>query len=185
MPLSSLSVLVLDLSTARKKDGELMNYVQEKGFQLKTMRDPRRAEEAIRKGKVQIVFLILARRRSNHTTQVLRRLHKANSDVATIVITPKPSVEEATAAVRGRAFDYLSTPCDWADLEDSVQSAVEEKGFFLSQEDRLRHSLGTRLREARAERGLTLQQVANRSGLSVSLISQIELAKSSPSVASL
>ena len=60
-----------------------------------------------------------------------------------------------------------------------------EKGLLVDLESRLNQEVGRRLRERRNGAGLTLKQVANRSGLSVSLISQIELGKSAASMSTL
>ena len=181
----SIAMLVVDMTRSRKKDGELMTYLREKGFHSKTIRDPKRAEETIRKGSVQIVFLLLPPKGAGDLEGILRRFYKANSDVPVIVISASPSLGESVETIRGRAFDYLSAPCRWEDLDDCVQTVIEEKGYLQSSEDRLHRTLGERLRRARVERDLTLRQVSNRTGLSVSLISQIELAKSCASVESL
>lgn len=45
--------------------------------------------------------------------------------------------------------------------------------------------LGTRLREARQQRGLSLRSLANAVGVSASLVSQVEMGKTQPSVATL
>ncbi|MEE8143323.1 MAG: helix-turn-helix domain-containing protein [Planctomycetota bacterium] len=185
MRFPSFTVLVVDLSSSRKKDGALMTYLQEKGFQVKTIRDPKRAEDKIRAGAAQLVFLILGRRKGDNPSQVLQSFHRANSDVPTVVVSPRPTLDQVLGVLRGRAFDYLTSPCRWEDVDDCVQTAIEEKGYFLTMEDRLNYTLGERIRAARTERGLTLRQLSRRTGLSVSLISQIELAKSSPSVATL
>lgn len=47
------------------------------------------------------------------------------------------------------------------------------------------HSLGARLREARLQRGLSLRSVAQALGVSASLISQVEIGKTQPSVSTL
>jgi len=52
-------------------------------------------------------------------------------------------------------------------------------------ETRLNQTVGSRIREKRGSEGLTLKQLANRTGLSVSLISQIELGKSAASMSTL
>ena len=181
----SISVLVVDISRSRRRDSELVAYLREKGFQLKAVRDPKRAEETIRKGNVQIVFLLLATRGNPNLSSILRRFTKANSDLPTLVISPKPSLAEATESIRGRAFDYLSSPCCREDLEDSVLNVIGEKGYLQSPEDRLQRTVGERLRKTRVGRDLTLRQLSNRTGLSVSLISQIELARSCASVGTL
>ena len=68
---------------------------------------------------------------------------------------------------------------------DSVQCVIEEKGILLTGEEHLNHTLGERLRSARVDRGLTLRQLSSRTSLSAGLISQVELSRSNPSVATL
>ncbi len=55
----------------------------------------------------------------------------------------------------------------------------------LEMETRLNQIVGKRLREKRSGAKLTLKQLANRTGLSVSLISQIELGKSAASMSTM
>ncbi|MFQ5458807.1 MAG: helix-turn-helix domain-containing protein, partial [Myxococcota bacterium] len=45
--------------------------------------------------------------------------------------------------------------------------------------------IGRRIRDLRMEKRLSLKQLANRAGVSLSLISQVELARSAASVATL
>ena len=66
-----------------------------------------------------------------------------------------------------------------------IKSAIREKGLLVDLETRLNQVVGGRLREKRTAVGLTLKQLANRTGLSVSLISQIELGKSAASMSTL
>ena len=66
-----------------------------------------------------------------------------------------------------------------------VQAAIREKGLLVDLETRLNQLVGARLREKRTAAQLTLKQLANRTGLSVSLISQIELGKSAASMSTL
>ena len=66
-----------------------------------------------------------------------------------------------------------------------IEAAVREKGLLIDLETRLNSEVGRRIRERRKDRGLTLKQLANRTGLSVSLISQIELGKSAASMSTL
>jgi transcriptional regulator with XRE-family HTH domain len=66
-----------------------------------------------------------------------------------------------------------------------IQAAIREKGLLVDLEGRLNQEVGRRLRERRTAERLTLKQLANRTGLSVSLISQIELGKSAASMSTL
>ena len=71
------------------------------------------------------------------------------------------------------------------ELTSVVKDAIREKGLLVDLETRLNTAIGTRIRERRHARPLTLKQLANRTGLSVSLISQIELGKSAASMSTL
>src|SRR3954464_73181 len=55
----------------------------------------------------------------------------------------------------------------------------------MTTEERRRPAVGTQIRRWRADRGMTLAQVAERSGLNVGYLSQIENDKASPSLESL
>ena len=56
---------------------------------------------------------------------------------------------------------------------------------MVDAEERVNRLLGSKIRALRKERSLTLKQLANKTSLSVSLISQIELGKSAASVSTL
>jgi len=63
-----------------------------------------------------------------------------------------------------------------AESRDATALEVE------SLEGEINHAIATRLREERHRLGLTLQEVATRSGLSLGMISKIENAQTSPSL---
>jgi ribosome-binding protein aMBF1 (putative translation factor) len=96
-----------------------------------------------------------------------------------------PSVEAAVCTLKNQAFDYLQKPLEMEELQAVVEAAVREKGLLVDLETRLNQVVGRRLREKRSAAQLTLKQLANRTGLSVSLISQIELGKSAASMSTL
>lgn len=185
MPSQTLTVLVLDITKARTKDEELVALLRERSFQVKTMRDPRRGASSLRKGETQIVVLLIGRRCKHPPAEVLTRLRDANADVPTIVLSPSPQLDEAVMSLREHAFDYL----DRRQLEESLPAALEraiaEKGYSRSPEETLLEQLGVRLRAARLEQQLTLRQLASRTGVSLSLLSQIELNHTNPSITTL
>ncbi len=59
----------------------------------------------------------------------------------------------------------------------------ESTGFLLEAE--IAQSIGSTLRALRRDRGLTLQEVADRAGLSMAMVSKIENAQASPSLRTL
>ena len=62
---------------------------------------------------------------------------------------------------------------------------LKKKGLLVNPEDELHATIGRNVRSLRKSAGLTLKQISHRTGLSVSLLSQIERAESSASVSSL
>ena len=66
-----------------------------------------------------------------------------------------------------------------------LERANHAAGTGRRREDQLHQTIGRNIREQRKSRGLTLKQMARRTNLSVSLLSQIERAESSASVSSL
>ncbi len=100
-------------------------------------------------------------------------------------MTGLPTVEAAVRTLKSHAFDYLQKPLEVEELRAVVRSAIREKGLLVDLETRLNQVVGKRLREKRTAAQLTLKQLANRTGLSVSLISQIELGKSAASMSTL
>ena len=68
---------------------------------------------------------------------------------------------------------------------DVVEEAIRDRGLLVDLETHLNSEVGRRIRTQRHESELTLKQLANRTGLSVSLISQIELGKSAASMSTI
>ena len=62
---------------------------------------------------------------------------------------------------------------------------MKKKGLLTDPEEELHKTIGMNIRRIRKDNALTLKQLARRTGLSVSLLSQIERAESSASVSSL
>jgi len=67
--------------------------------------------------------------------------------------------------------------------DEAYASLLEDESAFL--EDAITQAIGDRLREERRRLSLTLQDVADRSGLSLGMISKIENAQTSPSLRTL
>jgi DNA-binding NtrC family response regulator len=100
-------------------------------------------------------------------------------------MTAMPTVDVAVRAMKQDAFDYIQKPLEMEEVRAVIQAAIREKGLLVDLESRLNQQVGRRLRERRTGEQLTLKQLANRTGLSVSLISQIELGKSAASMSTL
>jgi DNA-binding NtrC family response regulator len=117
--------------------------------------------------------------------ELMHQIRKQDSDLIVIVLTAYPSVESAVETMKRHAFDYLRKPFNVDELRQVILDAIRAKGLLTDLEDRLNMEIGRRVRDLRQEQKLTLKQLAGRTGLSVSLISQIELAKSAASISTL
>jgi DNA-binding response OmpR family regulator len=118
--------------------------------------------------------------------QVLDWLRDFQPDASIIVVTAYPSVDSAVNCLRTQqTFDYLPKPFQPGHLQRVVTRCLEGKGLLRLSEAALRETLGAAIRERRKKMGLTLQQMAHRTNVSLGYLSQIELGKNSASIETL
>jgi len=177
-----LNVLVVDSDEATNI--ELKDVLTEQGYQANVLTEPDQVIEEIKKGRFQLVLLDVSPP-VDAGVELLQKIRAVDSDVCVICMTALPSVEVAVRTLKSQAFDYLQKPLAIEELQAVIQAAIREKGLLVDLETRLNSVVGARIRELRHSRPLTLKQLANRTGLSVSLISQIELGKSAASMSTL
>jgi DNA-binding NtrC family response regulator len=177
-----LGILVID------DDEDICLYLREfltgEGYRVKTVTQPQEALSEVKEGRHQIILLDI-RMPGIDGVSLLRQIRAIDSDICVIVMTAYPSVESAVETMKADALDYLRKPFELDHLRQVVQRAIREKGLMVDAEERLNQQIGNKIRLLRRERTLTLKQLANKTGLSVSLISQIELGKSAASVSTL
>jgi DNA-binding NtrC family response regulator len=178
----NVRVLVVD------DDASIGEYVKtllgKDGFDVTIVDDPQKAEAALRAESPHLVILDLMMP-GMHGLDLLERLRKIDSDVAVVVFTGYPSLETAVGAMKLDAVDYLKKPFEPEELRTTVDRVLKKKGLLRSPEEMLHKHIGETIRGLRKDRNLTLKQTARRTGLSVSLLSQIERAESSASIGSL
>jgi CheY-like chemotaxis protein len=117
--------------------------------------------------------------------QVMEWVREYQPDASIIVVTAYPSIDSALNCLRARTYDYLTKPFQISHLQKTVTRCLEGKGLLRLSETALRESLGTVIRERRKGLGLTLAQMAQRTGVSLGYLSQIELGKNSASIETL
>ncbi len=179
---AKLRILVID------DDEDICLYLKDfltgEGYRVTTVTKPLDALPEVREGRHQIVLLDV-RMPDIDGVELLREIRAVDSDICVIVMTAYPSVESAVDTMKADAFDYLRKPFALEQLRQVLQRAVRDKGLMIDAEERVNQLLGVKIRQLRKQRGLTLKQLANKTALSVSLISQIELGKSAASVSTL
>jgi DNA-binding NtrC family response regulator len=177
-----LNVLVVDSNEQARV--EIEDLLAAEGYQSVALNDPSLAREEVRNKRFQIVILDVSPENPDGVV-ALQQIRKADSDLCVIATSSNPSVGMAVQIMKHQAFHYLKKPIVQDELSGIVKEAIREKGLLVDLETRLNSAIGTRIRERRHSRPLTLKQLANRTGLSVSLISQIELGKSAASMSTL
>lgn len=162
----------------------LVMLLQKEGYEAKALVDPRRAVDEVRENDYHLVILDLMMPGMTGT-EVLKEIRKHDDDVAVIIFTGYPSVDTAIESLQNQASDYLKKPFRVDEFKEAVRRTLAQKGLLVDPEKELHRAIGATIRGLRKDAGLTLKQLSRRTGLSVSLLSQIERAESSASVSSL
>src|SRR5690606_34624087 len=116
---------------------------------------------------------------------LMRMVEQYDRDASVLVVTGRPSLDTAIVSLRQRAVDYLRKPIKIGLLAEAVNRALEATGLLRLSASELQRQIGDKIRELRKAQHLTLAQLAERTGLSVGFLSQIELGKNSASVETL
>jgi DNA-binding NtrC family response regulator len=179
---AQLSILVVD--DDRDVCEYLEDFLSHEGYHVTSLTDPTQAVDVLREGDFHVLILDLMMPKLSGI-DLLERVRKVDDDLAVIILTGYPSLETATASIQHEVSAYIKKPFNSDDFREVIQRIAKKKGLVLRREDELHATIGHNIRELRKARNLTLKQMARRTKLSVSLLSQIERAESSASVSSL
>ncbi len=153
-------------------------------FTINVVSDPGQIETHIKSQSYQVVILdyVIPGLESD---QILDWVRQHQPDASVIVVTAFPSIDSALQCLRAHTYDYLTKPFQIEQLQRTVMRCLEAKGLLRLSEEALREQLGAAIRERRKGLGLTLAQMAQRTGVSLGYLSQIELGKNSASIETL
>jgi DNA-binding NtrC family response regulator len=179
-----LQIRILVVDDEQDNCDYLKLLLAREGYEVETCTDPTRCVDMLKAQDYHLIVLDMMMPQMSGT-DVLEAVRKADSDVAVIVATAYPNVDTAVASLRAHASDYVKKPFEPEAFLAAVSGALAEKGLSKDPEADLHRAIGRTIREARKTQELTLKQLARRTGLSVSLLSQIERAESSASISSL
>lgn len=154
------------------------------GYEVDTISDPTTVIETIRATEYHVLVIDLMMPELGGI-ELIQQIRRIDTDVAIVVSTGYPSVDTAVDALKLNVSDYIRKPFDIEEFREMIADVLRRKGILLNPEEELHRSIGAIVRRIRKEQDLTLKQLARRTGLSVSLLSQIERAESSASVSSL
>lgn len=180
--LPPVKVLVVDDDPAILEFME--TFLTKDGFEVTTIAEPRDAPDEVKDGGYHLVVLDLMMPGLGGV-EALEQIRKVDSDVAVVIFTGYPSLETAVQSMKLDAVDYLKKPFNPDEFREVLDRVMRKKGLLRTPEENLHRVIGETIRGLRKDRSLTLKQMARRTGLSVSLLSQIERAESSASISSL
>jgi len=180
--LRTIRILIID------DDKDICEYMEllltQSGYDVVTETSPSDGLDQLRENEFHVVVLDIMMPELNGM-EVLEEIRSFDSDIAIIIFTGFPSVDTAVTSMKYNVSDYIKKPFDVDEFNDTLEGILREKGLLTDPEEQLLKTIGQNIRSARKDQGLTLKQMARRTGLSVSLLSQIERAESSASVSSL
>jgi len=179
--LPAVRVLIVDDDRAICEYMQTM--IERHGHFVKTLSDPSTVEDEVRAGGYHLIVLDLMPKIDG--IEVLRRIRKLDNDIAVAIFTGFPNLETAVASMKLDAVDYLSKPFEEERFLEVLNRVMRKKGLARTPEELLHRVIGDTIRNLRKDKDLTLKQMSRRTGLSVSLLSQIERAESSASISSL
>ncbi|MGM0555191.1 MAG: response regulator [Myxococcota bacterium] len=178
----TIRILIID------DDTDICEYMQllltQSGYDVTAKTNPKEGLEVLREEEFHVVILDIMMPELNGM-EVLEEIRSFDSDIAIIIFTGYPSVDTAVTSMKYDVSDYIKKPFDVDEFNQTLEKILREKGLLTDPEEELLATIGQNIRNLRKERSLTLKQVSRRTGLSVSLLSQIERAESSASVSSL
>ena len=177
-----LSILVVDDDPDVRE--YLRDFLTSEGYGVQVVEDPTAVVDELKQGDYHVVVLDLMMPKLSGI-DLLGRIREVDDDVAVIILTGFPSLETAASSIEHDVSAYIRKPFAVKDFREAIQRISKKKGLLLRREDELHATIGRTIRELRKSRGLTLKQLARRTELSVSLLSQLERAESSASVSSL
>ena len=158
--------------------------LENNGINAATLNDPTKTLDKLREGTYHIIILDLVMP-GMHGIDLLNQVRRYDDDIAIVVVTGYPTVETAVQSLKHSVSDYIRKPFDAEEFHTTIEAILRKKGLLSNPEEELHATIGKSIRQLRKEHGLTLKQMSRRTGLSVSLLSQIERAESSASVSSL
>lgn len=162
----------------------LMGVLKTDGHSARLTADPKELFDACEQHLPDVILLDV--KMGEHSgTDVLQEIRERWPRQCVIMVTGFPSLESMRETFRKDVFDYIPKPFAIDDLRKSLHQAVVELGLGQKPLDRLRATLGRQIRLARTERGWTLRNLSEISGVSVSQLSSIERGTHLPSVESL
>lgn len=174
-----IKVMVIDDDPSVCKTVGLL--LEDHGYRPRTFSDAEKAVEAADEESCQIALVDL-RMPKIDGVEVVERLKEIDPRMCVLVMTAYPDLDSATETMRRGATDYITKPFKQDELIASVDRACQKLGLIYTSEGELNKLIGQRIRAERLRQNLTLRQLSDRTDLTTSQLSQVELGKNAASI---
>ena len=174
-----IKVLVLDDAPLFCKPVGLL--LEDHGYNPRTFTDPDEAVDTASQESFQVALIDL-RMPSMDGVEVVERLKRIDERTSCIVMTAYPDLDSATETMRRGTCDYIAKPFKQEELVAAVDRACQRMGIIYTDETELNRLIGQRIRSHRLSQNLTLRQLSDRTDLTTSQLSQVELGKNAASI---
>lgn len=174
-----VKVLIIDDDPSICKTVGLL--LEDHGFDPRSYTSPEEGVKAAEEESFQIALVDL-RMPSMDGVEVVEKLKKLDERMSCIVMTAYPDLDSATETMRHGTCDYLAKPFKHEDLVAAVERACQRMGIVYTDEHELNRLIGQKIRSQRLAQNLTLRQLSDRTDLTTSQLSQVELGKNAASI---
>lgn len=174
-----IKVMVIDDDPSICKTVGLL--LEDHGFNPRTFTDPDEAISVAEKESFQIALVDL-RMPKMDGVEVVEKLKGIDVRMSCIVMTAYPDLDSATETMRHGTCDYIAKPFKQDELIEAVDRACKRMGIIYTKESELNRLIGQRIRTHRLALNLTLRQLSDRTDLTTSQLSQVELGKNAASI---
>ena len=151
----------------------LAKFLSDEGYITKGITKPMDTLSTLKQEKFHIVILDLKMPQISGT-ELLKEIKSKYPNLCVIILTGYPSFKTAVETMKLDAFDYLKKPFDLNDLRRALNNAQKTYCLIGSSKDKLKSAVGKKLKFIRKSKKITQKQLANRTSLSPSLLSQIK-----------
>ena len=174
-----IRVMVIDDDPSICKTVGLL--LEDHGYCPRTFTDPDEAIAVAAKESFQIALIDL-RMPKMEGVEVVEQLKEIDTRMSCIVMTAYPDLDSATETMRRGTCDYIAKPFKQDELIGAVDRACQRMGIIYTDESELNRLIGQRIRSHRLGQNLTLRQLSDRTDLTTSQLSQVELGKNAASI---
>jgi two-component system, OmpR family, response regulator len=174
-----LEILIVD------DDLDTCHYLQDllstEGHNAQIVNDSLLTLATIRKGSFHLILLDIMMPRLSGI-QVLEQIRNFSKDLPVAILTGYPEIDTAITSIQHNVLGYIKKPFTINEIKDLVDKVAKKQGISPDKEQVLRSRVGKVVREARKAQDLTLQDLSQKTKLSISLLSQIERGEGNPTL---